>query len=41
MVSNVVNCPPERVDIGMPVRVVFERISDEIALPKFEPDSRG
>jgi hypothetical protein len=38
MVSNVVNCPPERVEIGMPVRVVFERVSDEIALPKFEPD---
>jgi uncharacterized OB-fold protein len=39
MVSNVVNCPPERVAIGMPVRVVFERVTDEIALPKFEPDA--
>ncbi len=38
MVSNVVNCPPERVEIGLPVRVVFERVSDEIALPKFELD---
>jgi uncharacterized OB-fold protein len=41
MVSNVVNCPPERVEIGMPVRVVFERVSDEIALPKFEPVPAG
>ena len=38
LVSNVVNCPPERVEIGLPVRVVFERVSDEIALPKFELD---
>jgi uncharacterized OB-fold protein len=36
MVSNIVNCPPERVVIGLPVRVVFERVSEEIALPNFE-----
>jgi hypothetical protein len=36
MVSNIVNAPPERVEIGLPVRVVFERVSDEVALPKFE-----
>jgi uncharacterized OB-fold protein len=37
LVSNVVNCPPERVAIGLRVRVVFERVNDEVALPKFEP----
>ena len=40
MVSNVVNCPPERVAIGLRVRVVFERVSEEVALPKFEPADR-
>ena len=27
---------PENLDIGMPVQVVFEKITDEITLPKFE-----
>ena len=35
--SNVVGCPPESVQIGMPVRVVFERHED-VWLPLFEPD---
>lgn len=33
--STVTNCPPERLRIGMPVRVVFERRTREIALPRF------
>jgi len=37
MVSNVVNCDPDSVAIGMPVKVVFERISEEINLPVFVP----
>ena len=28
---------PENLRIGMPVRAVFEKISDEITLPKFAP----
>lgn len=28
---------PENVQIGMPVKAVFEKITDEITLPKFEP----
>jgi hypothetical protein len=40
VVSSIVNCAPEFVQIGMPVRVVFERVSDDIALPKFEPIKR-
>jgi uncharacterized OB-fold protein len=38
VVTSIVNC--EAVEIGMQVRVVFERVSDEIALPNFEPVPR-
>jgi uncharacterized OB-fold protein len=37
MVSNLVGVAPHDVRIGMPVRVVFEEISDEVTLPKFVP----
>lgn len=37
VVSTVVNCPPESIEIGMRVRVVFDRVNDKISLPKFEP----
>jgi uncharacterized OB-fold protein len=35
LTSNLVDCPPETIAIGLPVEVVFERVSDEITLPKF------
>ena len=35
--TNIVNCEPEAVTIGMPVRVLFEQY-DEIFVPVFEPD---
>ena len=35
LVSNVVDCPPHEVRIGMPVEVVFEDVSPEVTLPKF------
>ena len=38
MMTNIINCPIERVHIGMPVRVVFETVSDDVALPLFEPE---
>ena len=38
LMTNIVNCPIERVHIGMPVRVVFEILSDDVALPLFEPE---
>src|SRR5262249_49506150 len=34
-----INCSPEAVRIGLPVRVKFRTVSDEIALPVFEPES--
>ena len=37
LMTNVVGCPPEDVRIGMAVRVRFEPVSDEAALPLFEP----
>jgi len=33
--SNVVDCPPDEVAVGMPVEVVFERVTDEITIPRF------
>jgi uncharacterized OB-fold protein len=35
MISNLVDCPPTEIVIGMPVEVVFETMTDEITLPKF------
>lgn len=37
MVSNLQNAAPETVCIGMPVKVRYEKVSDEITLPMFEP----
>ena len=36
LTTNVVNCPPGEVRIGMPVRVVFEK-RDDVHIPLFEP----
>ena len=35
--TNVVGCDPEDVEIGLPVEVTFDHVTDEIALPKFQP----
>jgi uncharacterized OB-fold protein len=38
--TNVVNCPPEEVEIGMPVQVLFEpHVDEEVWIPLFEPAS--
>ena len=37
MNSNLVGVAPQAIRIGMPVRVVFEDITDEVTLPKFAP----
>jgi uncharacterized OB-fold protein len=39
MMAHLLNCPIERVRIGLPVRVVWEKVTDEISLPQFEPDA--
>jgi len=38
LMTNIVNCPLEKLAIGMPVKVLFREVSDEVALPLFEPD---
>jgi uncharacterized OB-fold protein len=38
MLSNVVGCAPEQVRIGMPVRVEFVDVSDDVSLPVFRPE---
>ena len=39
MPTNIVNveADPEHVKVGMPVEVIFEDITDDISLPKFQP----
>lgn len=38
LVGYLVDCTPEQVRFGMRVRVVFKRLTDEIALPVWEPE---
>ena len=33
--SNLVDCPPSAIRVGMPVEVTFEAVSPEVTLPKF------
>ncbi len=35
LVSEVVDCPPGDLAIGMPVEVVYEDVTDQVTLPKF------
>ena len=37
MLSNLVECEPEAMQIGMRLEVTFRRMSDEITLPMFRP----
>jgi len=37
MMTNVVDCDPKDVHIGMDVEVVFDDVTPEVALPKFRP----
>jgi uncharacterized OB-fold protein len=39
LIANVRECAPEDVRVGMPVRVVFERVDAETVLPQFVPDA--
>ena len=35
ILANVIDCPPDQLRIGMPLRVDFERQTDTITLPVF------
>lgn len=37
MMTNIVDCDPESVTIGMEVTVTFDDITEEVTLPKFRP----
>lgn len=37
LLTNIVQCPVDAVHIGQRVTVVFEDVSDEIAIPRFRP----
>jgi uncharacterized OB-fold protein len=35
LTSNVIDVPPDEIEIGLPVQVTFERINDDVTLPYF------
>lgn len=37
MLSNVVGIPNEEIDFDMPVEVVFDHVTEDVAIPKFTP----
>lgn len=37
LVTGITGCPPEDVTAGMPVRVVFRPVNDQVTLPYFQP----
>jgi uncharacterized OB-fold protein len=37
LTSQVVDCPNDRLAIGMPLEVTFEQVSDDVAIPRFRP----
>ncbi len=39
MQTNIVDCDPESVEIGMPVEVTFRKATEDICLPYFKPVS--
>jgi uncharacterized OB-fold protein len=42
MLANVVDCPDDRIQVGMPVEALFDDVSEEAALVRFRPQaSRG
>ena len=37
MFSEIVDCDPSQIEIGLPVEVVFHKVNEEVTLPKFRP----
>ncbi|HSS09216.1 MAG TPA: OB-fold domain-containing protein, partial [Acidimicrobiales bacterium] len=37
MIANIVDCDPESVAVGDKVHVVFDKVSDTLAIPRFAP----
>ena len=36
LTTNIIDCSPEEIYVGMPVEVVFDDVTGEITLPKFK-----
>jgi hypothetical protein len=41
MISNVVGASPDELAIGLPVELVWEDMSTELAMPRFRPAREG
>ena len=39
-IGNVVDCPLDEIEIGTPLEATWERLSDEITLPQWQPAHR-
>ena len=37
LVGNLIDCPNEEIQIGMPVEVIWEDIADDVTLPQWKP----
>jgi uncharacterized OB-fold protein len=37
MIANIVDCEPESVAVGDRVQIVFDKVSDTLAVPRFAP----
>jgi uncharacterized OB-fold protein len=37
MIANVTDCDPDQVTVGMPVRIWFDSVNDEMTTPRFRP----
>jgi uncharacterized protein len=37
MFSGLRNLPPDKIEFGLPVEVIFERVTENIAMPYFQP----
>ena len=35
LLANMQDCPPEELEVGMPVEVVYEAVTDAVTLPRF------
>jgi uncharacterized OB-fold protein len=40
MIGNLIGCAPDRVQIGMPVEIVFEDVLPDLTLYRFRPAPR-
>lgn len=35
LLANMLDCPPDQLEIGMPVTIAYEAVTDEVTLPRF------